>query len=574
MRLVITFMVLLTTFSLVNAQNIIQNGGFENNDHFEFWTANVTVTGASVEPVDSLWHTGSWSVEIKSGTIPVGGWTQLMQTLLTPLNNIEYKLTVWIKDSVTTDNFIGVYGLSAGDEVALGIDSSNNSAIVDPDSGRIKITQDFFQNWTRINYFFNSGENYTGYLLRIEEASSGNSLTLHLDDFACSPVPGQPTIQVSAPNGGEEWFVNSQQNVTWTSSNVTNVKIDYSTNDGGLWLNVVSSVPADSGSYSWIIPNTPSTECLVRISDANFASRFDISDSVFTISPILTVTSPNGGEDWIIGEEENITWTSLNILDVSIEYSTDNGDNWISVIASTPASAGSYNWTVPSTPSTQCLVRISDAANASINDVSDLTFAISLPPNPMVTVTVPNGGESWIVGTLRQIRWTSQDIDSVKIEYSTDNGNAWIVVIQSRLASVGSVPWIIPNTPSMQCLVRISDVDSALIYDVSDDIFTIQNPVSVEDINSGIPEEYNLYQCYPNPFNPSTTIKFALPEAANVTLTIYNTLGQKVEVLVNSELEAGRYSYEWNAKNVTTGVYIYEIRTDKFVAIKKMLLVK
>ena len=89
-----------------------------------------------------------------------------------------------------------------------------------------------------------------------------------------------------------------------------------------------------------------------------------------------------------------------------------------------------------------------------------------------------------------------------------------------------------------------------------------------------IPDKFALEQNYPNPFNPSTTIEFSIPEAANVSLTIYNMLGQKVAELVNGKLEAGRYNYQWNAKNVATGMYIYELRTEKFVSIKKMLLLK
>jgi hypothetical protein len=90
-----------------------------------------------------------------------------------------------------------------------------------------------------------------------------------------------------------------------------------------------------------------------------------------------------------------------------------------------------------------------------------------------------------------------------------------------------------------------------------------------------IPTVYALEQNYPNPFNPSTVIEFSLPEdVSNVKLSVYNALGEKVAELVNSSLAAGRYSYQWNAKNVATGMYIYELRTDKFVSVKKMLFLK
>jgi hypothetical protein len=90
-----------------------------------------------------------------------------------------------------------------------------------------------------------------------------------------------------------------------------------------------------------------------------------------------------------------------------------------------------------------------------------------------------------------------------------------------------------------------------------------------------IPDVYALEQNYPNPFNPSTTIEFSLPEdVSNVMLTIYDILGQRVTQLVNTSLKAGKYKYQWNAGHIATGMYIYELRTDKFVSIKKMMLLK
>ena len=106
----------------------------------------------------------------------------------------------------------------------------------------------------------------------------------------------------------------------------------------------------------------------------------------------------------------------------------------------------------------------------------------------------------------------------------------------------------------------------------------ITNPdVSVLKIKKleSIPVSYNLEQNYPNPFNPSTIIEFSLPEnSGNVRLSIYNLLGEKVAELVNKSLEAGRYQYQWNAENSASGIYIYELRTGSFVAMKKMILVK
>jgi len=90
-----------------------------------------------------------------------------------------------------------------------------------------------------------------------------------------------------------------------------------------------------------------------------------------------------------------------------------------------------------------------------------------------------------------------------------------------------------------------------------------------------LPTVYSLEQNYPNPFNPSTVIEFSLPEdVANVKLSIYNALGEKVAELVNTSLTAGKYQYQWNASSVATGMYIYELRTDNFVSVKKMLLLK
>lgn len=88
------------------------------------------------------------------------------------------------------------------------------------------------------------------------------------------------------------------------------------------------------------------------------------------------------------------------------------------------------------------------------------------------------------------------------------------------------------------------------------------------------PNTYSLSQNYPNPFNPSTTIKFSIQKTEKVSLKIYNLLGQEVTTLINRELAAGSYSYEFDASRLSSGVYFYSIKAGSFVQTKKMMLLK
>jgi hypothetical protein len=89
-----------------------------------------------------------------------------------------------------------------------------------------------------------------------------------------------------------------------------------------------------------------------------------------------------------------------------------------------------------------------------------------------------------------------------------------------------------------------------------------------------IPTDFVLNQNYPNPFNPSTTIQFDLPKTSEVSLKIFNILGEEVATLVSDRLSAGSYSYEWDASHLPSGVYLYRLETEDFVETKKMILLR
>jgi hypothetical protein len=96
----------------------------------------------------------------------------------------------------------------------------------------------------------------------------------------------------------------------------------------------------------------------------------------------------------------------------------------------------------------------------------------------------------------------------------------------------------------------------------------------VEEISSELPTEYSLEQNYPNPFNPTTNISFSIPNNEVVTLTIYNSLGEKMSTLLNESLAAGSYEVNFDASGYSSGLYLYKINAGSYSFTKKMLLLK
>jgi CubicO group peptidase (beta-lactamase class C family) len=96
----------------------------------------------------------------------------------------------------------------------------------------------------------------------------------------------------------------------------------------------------------------------------------------------------------------------------------------------------------------------------------------------------------------------------------------------------------------------------------------------IADESENIPVDYTLKQNYPNPFNPSTTIEFTLPKSEYVELKVYNILGKEVATLVSSKLNQGNHTYQFDGKNLASGVYYYQLVAGNFREVKKMILLR
>jgi hypothetical protein len=203
-------------------------------------------------------------------------------------------------------------------------------------------------------------------------------------------------MAVVSPNGGESWSAGSKQTITWsTPTSVKNVNIFFSSNfnpqnpTAAKWTKV--DYVANTGSYSWNVPSSLSSSCVIRIKDGANNSNVDISDGNFSIvkegstpppsSSEMMVVSPNGGESWGVGSTQTISWTSpSSVQKVNIFFSSNYNPNnptaasWKKIAYTN--NDGSFSWSVPNNVSSKCVIRIKDAFNQSQVDIGDANFSI------------------------------------------------------------------------------------------------------------------------------------------------------------------------------------------------------
>jgi photosystem II stability/assembly factor-like uncharacterized protein len=238
----------------------------------------------------------------------------------------------------------------------------------------------------------------------------------------------------------------------------------------------------------------------------------------------------NGGENWVIVESdiyfrdfsfinENTGWCLCDDVGL-VKKTTNSGVNWIT------------QFSVPYPDRYKSIQFVNKDTGWVVGD-GGYNYGYS----PRITAT-RNGGQNWI----HQWPPIVQSWNFLNTLYFVNQNTGW---------AVGGRGYIIKTTNGGG-----------------------EGGTFIEPIKNSVPDKYQLYQNYPNPFNPATAIEFDIPKISFVKLVVYDVLGKEAAVLVNEELKAGSYKIDFNAGNLSSGIYYYRLQTEKFTDTKKLIVVK
>lgn len=172
----------------------------------------------------------------------------------------------------------------------------------------------------------------------------------------------------------------------------------------------------------------------------------------------------------------------------------------------------------------------------------------------------------------------------VAVEASNDGGATWTRLKEPYFsgATYVQISASLLNYRQQNVLIRLGGYSPSGDTYYFDDITIADSTgwTGVDELNGITPTEFELSQNYPNPFNPSTTIRYAVPNESKVSITVFNLLGQEVATLVNDVMSAGYHEVNFNASDISSGVYLYRINavssenSKEFTSTKKLILIK
>ena len=315
-----------------------------------------------------------------------------------------------------------------------------------------------------------------------------------------------------------------------------------------------------------------------------------IYGATWNTSPVIAKVS-----DVTINEDENTTIT-LSATDAEGEAITydafiDTNAVTFSISSSTLTLTPNANWNGLA----NCRVYASDGSSWNstlfkliVTEVQDAPTAFDWVSSALDTINITKSN----LADAYTLQWdASTDVDGETINYliyakiglylteevEEITDTTFQLIYEEILEHVFEGQPI--NAATVRFSIKATDGIDTVDVTGDDRVLFVNRYEYLSTVGEGVPVEFALHENYPNPFNPTTTLRFDLPEVSNLTLTIYNMLGQKVRTFNMQSTPAGYHSVKWNATNdygdpVGAGVYLYQLQTKDFVKTRKMVLLK
>ncbi|MEJ2614386.1 MAG: T9SS type A sorting domain-containing protein, partial [Ignavibacteriaceae bacterium] len=194
--------------------------------------------------------------------------------------------------------------------------------------------------------------------------------------------------------------------------------------------------------------------------------------------------------------------------------------------------------------------------------------------SPYIKIVYPNGGENIFADSSYIIRWESNVNDTLDIDLI--KGMDLVSVIADSITSkTNAITWHVPLSIQFDSSykIRVTSLNHLNLFDESDNSFSINGVAGIPELKNNV-KEYKLYQNFPNPFNPSTVIRYTLAKDGFVKLKIYDLLGREIATLVQDWEKAGIHSVTFKPNKLSSGVYIYSLHTGNFFRSKKLILLR
>ena len=384
------------------------------------------------------------------------------------------------------------------------------------------------------------------------------------ENASCLKSAIDPTLILLNPSGGTVLFPGDVINIKWASSKIEYVGIKYSLDNGTTWQWIEKFADALSGNYIWSVPDTFSTNLKVFIQDSYNSYVYDETETALTIDkPLFILQSPK--ESTRIGQDEKykIVWEQKYLGNFLIEFNPEadklnSGEESWTVIAS-GLSGTSYDWDVPDIESNQCLIRIKGYTESGTEFIQvSGKFAIG---KPSLKISYPSPYERLCAGQDYEIKWESDFISGMYVQYSTDGGEKWRQVKFSPINGFdGLYKWTVPAIYTDSCFLRFSNFNNRnIIYAVSDKPFAIDS-CETSIIDFGNKNDKSLLQILnivPNPAAKSALVSFdyQLENSRPVEIFITNETGDVIETFQIGNTEIGLNLFNLNIENLSQGNY-------------------